>query len=116
MTVTEETQTMDPTVKQLWLDELRSGEYQQGKGNLRAIVDGTEGFCCLGVLCNIVQPSKWSAPLPSGVRLHNDTDGMPSGSVINTSGLSLLDAQHLAAMNDSGESFEMIAEWIERNL
>lgn len=34
---------------QLWLDALRSGEYEQGKGYLNK--DGK--LCCLGVLCEV---------------------------------------------------------------
>ena len=33
----------------LWMDALRSGKYEQGKGALRR--DGK--FCCLGVLCDV---------------------------------------------------------------
>lgn len=33
----------------LWLDALRSGEYQQGEGHLRA----GDKFCCLGVACDL---------------------------------------------------------------
>ncbi len=40
---------MNPEIKQQWLQALRSGEYQQARGNLR--VDNT--FCCLGVLCDL---------------------------------------------------------------
>lgn len=42
---------MNPTVKALWVDALRSGEYRQGKGQLH---NGTTGeYCCLGVLCSL---------------------------------------------------------------
>jgi hypothetical protein len=40
---------MNPEVKRLWVDALRSGEYQQGQG---ALFTG-EGYCCLGVLCEV---------------------------------------------------------------
>lgn len=45
---------MEPTLEQLqnrikWVEALRSGEYQQGKGNLRK----GERFCCLGVACDV---------------------------------------------------------------
>ena len=39
-----------------WIAALRSGEYAQGKGYLRTHDDT---FCCLGVLCDVVDPSKW---------------------------------------------------------
>lgn len=43
------TNKMDPEIKQLWLNALRSGEYSQAMGRLKR--DGA--FCCLGVLCEI---------------------------------------------------------------
>lgn len=36
----------------LWLDALRSGDYQQGSGSLRPSQDA---YCCLGVLCDVYQ-------------------------------------------------------------
>jgi len=41
---------MDPGIRAAWVAALRSGEYQQGKANLRA-ADNT--YCCLGVLCEL---------------------------------------------------------------
>ena len=41
---------MNPEIKKLWVDALRSGDYKQGVGRLRN--DDNE-FCCLGVLCNL---------------------------------------------------------------
>lgn len=41
---------MNPEVKQMWLDALRSGEYKQGRGVLRTPDDE---YCCLGVLCDL---------------------------------------------------------------
>lgn len=34
---------------------LRSGEYKQIKGQLKS----GDGFCCLGVACDIFDPTKW---------------------------------------------------------
>lgn len=41
---------MKPEIKQLWVDALDSGEYQQGIGQLKTIGNH---FCCLGVLCDL---------------------------------------------------------------
>lgn len=43
---------MNPEVKKLWIDALRSGEYKQTKGILRR-EGGKGGYCCLGVLCDL---------------------------------------------------------------
>lgn len=40
---------MNPIVKAKWVAALRSGEYEQGIGQLRL----GNTFCCLGVLCDI---------------------------------------------------------------
>lgn len=40
---------MNPSIKALWVAALRSGEYQQGMGQLKT----KGGFCCLGVLCDL---------------------------------------------------------------
>lgn len=38
-----------------WLHALESGKYSQIKSALRT----TEGFCCLGVACDVVDPKGW---------------------------------------------------------
>lgn len=42
---------MDPEIKQLWLQALRSGTFPQGKHYL----DKSDSYCCLGVLCTIAE-------------------------------------------------------------
>jgi hypothetical protein len=53
---TVETIAMNPELKSKWLTALRSGEYPQTTGVLR----DNKGFCCLGVLCDVMDNSKWS--------------------------------------------------------
>lgn len=43
---------MDEAVKGRWISALRSGDYDQTTGQL---ADGQGGFCCLGVLCNLLE-------------------------------------------------------------
>ena len=45
---------MDPVIKKIWVEKLRSGEYLQGKGQL-CIKDENNNlaYCCWGVLCDI---------------------------------------------------------------
>lgn len=45
---------MNPEVKAKWVDALRSGKYEQSSGQLRS----EDGFCCLGVLCDIYGKEK----------------------------------------------------------
>jgi len=53
---------MNPAIKTQWVAALRSGEYQQGRNFLRT----DEGFCCLGVLCDLAAKAGigvyWSKP------------------------------------------------------
>lgn len=51
--------------KAKWLEALRSGKYTQTRGKLRRTAqqgndpDRIPGFCCLGVLCDIIDPNAW---------------------------------------------------------
>lgn len=44
---------MNPEVKKKWLEALRSGEYKQGKDQLKQEQNGDCSYCCLGVLCDL---------------------------------------------------------------
>lgn len=44
---------MKPEIKQIWIDALLSGEYEQGKGVLCRSEDGKKEWCCLGVLTDL---------------------------------------------------------------
>ena len=45
---------MNPTVKQKWVEALRSGDYQQTQG----ILKWRNCFCVLGVLCDVYRLEK----------------------------------------------------------
>jgi hypothetical protein len=42
---------MNELIAKMWVNALRSGEYQQGKGTLHN--QDTNTYCCLGVLCDL---------------------------------------------------------------
>lgn len=42
---------MEPTVKNKWIEALRSGEFKQWHGSLYD--ENFDGYCCLGVLCEL---------------------------------------------------------------
>lgn len=45
---------MNKKIKEKWLEALRSGEYEQGRGALKRGKDGYGvKYCCLGVLCDL---------------------------------------------------------------
>lgn len=105
---------MDPTLKAQWLKNLRSGEYNQGPDVLRR---NDERFCCLGVLCDTINPNGWE-PAPGRYRFVGSgepnefrTCDFKHHDILD------LDAENvLVRMNDSGKSFAEIADWIEENL
>lgn len=45
---------MDPEIKKQWIDALRSGKFTQGREQLQ----DESGYCCLGVLAQIVDPNR----------------------------------------------------------
>lgn len=105
---------MQVEIKDKWVAALRSGEYVQGRGQLRTSVDE---FCCLGVLCSIyaLENSDFTAThtdhngyeydgewlvLPTGVQ---QWAGLPDEQVV------------LIEMNDGNSTFDEIADYIEEN-
>lgn len=97
---------MDVKTKEKWLTALRSGEYTQIKGWLREY----NGFCCLGVLCDLNDPEEWVADSYRGQGL------MLPSSLSKEVGLTHEQARGLANMNDTGSTFNEIADHIEANL
>jgi hypothetical protein len=89
-----------------WVKALRSGKYKQTKKTLK----DENGYCCLGVLCSIVKPKKrWTyfSTLPDFV---TKKVGM-----INIGGVGYYgEDKNLANRNDFGDSFEQIADIIEK--
>lgn len=50
---------MKRELRDKWVAALRSGEYKQGRG---ALQDTTGGYCCLGVLCRVMEiPSHYTS-------------------------------------------------------
>jgi hypothetical protein len=103
---------MKEEIKNLWVEALRSGNYKQRVGGLKPWNDG---FCCLGVLCDISKQGKWKEEqylnndeyLPNKVR---EWAGMNS-----CSGYIPTMRDCLSLMNDHGMSFEQIADIIEKH-
>ena len=101
---------MNKEIKALWLAALRSKKYKQTRRNLKH----GKGHCCIGVLCDVIDPTAWkTAPirwgnLPCKKTTPYEANGVP---------LDYEDAQELMRMNDrDGSTFEEIATYIEENL
>ena len=97
---------------QKWVDALRSGEYEQGKGNLKT-ADGK--FCCLGVACEISELGEWNG------RYYLDASNFLPPEVQGWLGLSsspqivgVADGSAWYLNDHRGWSFDQIADAIER--
>lgn len=105
---------MDAAVKEKWVEALRSGKYEQGQGYLRRADDS---MCCLGVLCDLVEPDRWLATFRfSGALSHRraDASSLPTVDFLDMVDLGEENARHLAVMNDLGVTFAEIARYIEK--
>lgn len=124
---------MDKKVKKNWIKALRSGEYKQTEGFLCSVNNGIESFCCLGVLCDLEGDGYWEITQNKDLfeeavffgydyrydyrtKNHNSYDEFPPNSLMKKVGLKRADAETLAKMNDHGDSFKVIADYIEDNL
>jgi hypothetical protein len=107
---------MDQKLVRDWVAALRGGNYKQCTGVLRK--EG-EGFCCLGVLCDISKKGAWTGiNLRCNKYTYKDKcdSCMPPNTLIDEVGLDIDFANTLVEMNDQGDDFEMIATTIEREL
>lgn len=105
-----------------WLEALRSGigpsgtVYQQGTGVLKST---DNKFCCLGVLCDIVDPTAWKPSL-EGDQCFDFTNlsFTISDELRSQVGLDKCDINDVIAMNDGSfphekQSFSYIADFLE---
>lgn len=118
---------IDPEMKTAWLQALRSGRYRQATGSLKCEVDddGTKfvGHCCLGVLGEEIgmMTQKCNASGEYGFRPIAKKKAVSAATLLldtNYKHIILNEATQskLAEMNDSGKSFSVIADWIEKTL
>lgn len=102
-----------------WVKALRSGKYEQGEGYLE---DADGQYCCLGVACRVNHPRvnlthKFfidSDGQGKGYITKNLEEKMPKllrGTDSNNEFVKLV-----SEMNDEGQSFDQIADWIEENV
>lgn len=114
---------MNKEIKERWVEALRSRHYDQG---LRRLRDAEDRYCCLGVLCDIVQGTKWKLDGylncygADNINSVADKDifwvSMIPPGIQYVSELTVAEAITLAEMNDNGATFHQIADWIEVNL
>ena len=93
-----------------WVAALRSGKHKQSGGQLR----DADGFCCLGVACNISRKVRFDADSLFYESADDDvafgTFPFQFGAWV---GINLDEQMVLASMNDHGKPFSAIADYIE---
>jgi hypothetical protein len=110
---------MDLEIKRRWVEALKSGKYQQGKKALQT----DEGFCCLGVLCDLYSKEKnipWRNRDNNKSKIFLGHVGLLPDPVKNWAGLyssrPFVGDRSLIALNDEGRPFSIIAKLIDSNL
>jgi hypothetical protein len=112
---------MNPQIKQKWVDALRSGEYQQTQKRLRK----EDGFCCLGVLCDLYGKEnqlEWEPSIYNDAYMFQGNVSSLPLSVVEWSGVEgtnpyiNVKISSLAGLNDAGCTFEEIADVIGEQL
>lgn len=133
---------MDAELKEKWIEALTSGRYPQTRGTLKRIEESDGypvGFCCIGVLCDILGVGEWledSASTEGAVPFsmersygddYYDDEYWPgrvewfgeieSNEFLEEIGLSSSANSQLMSMNDDkGANFQEIAEYILENV
>jgi hypothetical protein len=123
---------MNQQIKKLWVDALRSGEYEQGQECLKREEESGAKHCCLGVLCELYEKEVGGLEITSVMaggrkfyRFEGRNDFLPM-KVAKWAGLTkgdpdvmpLADGRFtsVADLNDEGKSFLEIADVIEEVL
>lgn len=133
--ITEDQYAKAKALRKTWVEALRSGNYKQTRGRLHA----GGGYCCLGVLCEILYgPTAWGNPTHHGFGRSDVYEliitgdrVLPPSAAADAVGLTHIagvfnpsadfadkfpkagEAFSLAALNDHGASFNEIADIIE---
>lgn len=95
---------------QRWLTALRSGKYSQAREALKK----GDSFCCLGVLCDVANPTAWVEDYWESGDMQSEGNDRPPIELIEQVGLRDGDMEVLIELNDGDrEDFAHIADIIE---
>lgn len=111
-----------------WVEALRSGKYKQGQEMLMRYNEG--GYCCLGLACEIAgikieSGYAYSFPFDLLKKKEISIDSLPAILQEDCFGTYKADLSveeqvnfncKLAKLNDTGHTFQQIADWIEANV
>jgi len=113
----EITEKLPIEFKKKWVEALRSGKYKQGKGALHR----RNCFCCLGVVCMLFDISPTQLGEAGYIQNRDDkytvdADVSMIPDLIKGDNIENEIVTFISNSNDSGSTFEEIADWIEINL
>jgi hypothetical protein len=106
----------------LWIEALENRKYRQVQGSLkkRRNQDGRQGFCCLGVLCDLAAKdggAQWMQSSKEDAADFLGLSGELAPVIRKFMGMTDDDESHLIEMNDSnGAGFKKIATYIRKEL
>lgn len=109
---------MNQEIKAQWLQALRSGDYTQGVLRLRISAgDGQLRHCCLGVLCDVLDPEGWNVD-EAGFHRHRKHFHRPHYDLECKAEIPDAAVHELIAINDHDPSqgFGPVIEYIEEKL
>lgn len=100
-----------------WINWLRSKEFDQTEQALHS----PDGFCCLGVACHKSKKMKISKIDRKDRYVYKYDNGDKNSEFLPRKfrewiGITCAEEELLADMNDSGKSFDEIADWIEEHI
>lgn len=102
---------MKAETKAVWVAALRSGNYQQGQSWLRV----GDQFCCLGVFCDLFGGGQWIRKGLTYIYRYQGNelscDILPE--MCYQHGFYFGDSHQLCQLNDTGNTFQQIADYIE---
>lgn len=104
---------MKKLIKKIWLEALLSGNYKQGRARLK---DSEGKYCCLGVLCDLHRKETNLENWDGKSNYYFEEDKYLPQEVIEWAELKTYNPINLGETNDSGASFEQIANIIEDRL
>lgn len=125
---------MNEAIKKEWVDALRSGQYKQGTGWLCKEVNGEREYCCLGVLTDLAIKNgidiEVTAYLDDAISYDGESEFLPEvvmeWAEIRTRNGEFRGARDeemnsyfnmtLTDLNDAGEDFVELADYIEKYL
>lgn len=102
--------------KTKWLKALRSGKYKQGANLLYDKQDNT--YCCLGVACKVsgTKIGLNGKAIIDETSFGNNLNKLKVPEILKGSANDNLLVANLTCMNDDGETFNNIANYIEKYL